>query len=423
MSYVFLAGGILIMGLVVLQLVLWILEFFNRQKHERKNRDLATEILIQNLTSARQSRIAKEEMAQTWNGLRKFVVAKKVDEGGGITSFYLSPHDRKSIPGFYPGQYLTFEVSIPGHDKKAVRCYSLSDAPGKEHYRVSIKKILPVASDAQSKPGLVSSYFHDSVKEGDILDVKAPGGHFYLDSSKQTPIVLIGGGVGITPVLSMLNHVVENRSRLETWFFLGVRNGKEHVFKNHLQEIARANDRVHLNVCYSKPNSTDVLGKDYDHQGHVSVELFKKILPSNNYEFYICGPGTMMNTIFADLRDWGVPEKNIHFEAFGAASVKAKAATSEASTAPKGAPASKVLFSKSKKELDWFENSGSLLELAEAHGVTLPFGCRAGNCGTCLVALKEGEVAYIKDPGCDVETGACLSCISKPKGKQIVLDA
>jgi len=421
MRYLFLFGGVTVVVLVCTQISLWIFDELKRLKLQKRHNELSTEVLIQKLAAARQQRISNEDLVHGWNGVRKFAVSRKVEEGGDICSFYLAPHDKKAIPLFKPGQYLTFEAHIPGHDKKVIRCYSLSDAPGRDYFRVSIKKILPVATDPKSKAGVVSSYFHDHVKEGDILDVKAPGGHFYFDENKQTPVVLIGGGVGITPVMSMLNHIVERDLKIETWFFLGVRNQAEHVFKRHLEDIAHRHQQlVHLNVCYSKPDAKDVKGRDYQYAERVSVELMKKILPSNNYEFYICGPGPMMNSIVTDLKEWGVPEKNIHFEAFGAASVKTTAApVAEGSSQT----AAKVVFSKSNKEVEWKDNGSSLLELAEMNGIALPFGCRAGNCGTCLLAIKEGEISYLKEPGCQVESGACLSCISKPKGKHIVLDA
>jgi ferredoxin-NADP reductase len=421
MKYFFLAGGGGVMLLVAAQIVIWIFDEFRRRNFQARQYEISTEVLIQRLAAARQQRIANEDLVHGWNGVRKFAVTRKVDEGGQISSFYLTPHDKKAIPPFKPGQYLTFEVNVPSVNKKVIRCYSLSDSPGKEAYRVSVKKILASSDDPKSKAGLVSSFFHEHIKEGDILDVKAPGGSFYLDEAKPTPIVLIGGGVGITPVLSMLNYIIESGLRVETWFFLGVRNREEHVFKKHLEEIARANERVRIQICYSRPGSKDVKGTDYHHAERVSVDLFKKVLPSNNYEYYMCGPGPMMNSLMTDLREWGVPEKNIHFEAFGAASVKKTAAST--TPEPSSAPSARIVFSKSGKEVDWKDNGSSLLELAEANGITLPFGCRAGNCGTCILAVKEGEVSYLKEPGCQVEAGACLTCISKPKGNRIVLDA
>jgi uncharacterized protein len=419
MTIVFQLGGLLILLLLCTQLGILILTTFRRLTWQQKQFELSSEILKNQLLTAQQQRLAHEQTIHSWQGNRKFQVSKKVQEGGGICSFYLSPHDKKSIPTFKPGQYLTFELSIPGQDKKVIRCYSISDSPQTDHFRISVKKILPPKDDKAAKPGLVSSYLHEEVQEGDILDVKAPAGHFFLDTSKRTPVVLIGGGVGITPVLSMLNAIIASGTKREVWFFLGVRNKEEHVFQKHLQQIAQTQDHIRLHVCYSAPGSNDRKGEDYTHAERVTVELLKKVLPSNNFEYFICGPSAMMNSIVTDLKKWGVPEKGIHFEAFGAASVKKVAPASTAAAAH----AAKVSFSKSNKQAQWEKEGMSLLELAESSGVTMAFGCRSGSCGTCLTAIKEGEVDYFKEPGCSVETGTCLPCICKPKNQNLVLDA
>jgi len=354
-----------------------------------------------------------------WNGFRKFEIARKFQEGGGICSFYLVPHDKKALPSFHPGQYLTFQLSIPGQPKPVIRCYSLSDGPyAKDYYRVSIKKLGPPPKNPDAPPGLSSNFFHDQLEEGDILDVKAPSGHFYLDQTKETPVVLIGGGVGLTPVLSMLNAIVASGSQREAWFFYGVRNRAEHVMADYLRQVADEHDNVHLQICYSDPSDDDVQGRHYDQAERVSVALFKRLLPSNNYDFYICGPPPMMDALTADLEDWGVPRDHIHFEAFGPASVK-RVTHAEGSAQP-AAGEFDVRFEKAGKTVKWSEASGSILDLAEANGLALDFGCRAGNCGTCKVALRDGKVDYINEPGAEVEDGTCLACIARPAGNLVV---
>ncbi len=267
---------------------------------------------------------------------------------------------------------------------------------------------------------MASSFFHDSLIEGDILDVKAPSGHFYLQSTKDNPIVLIGGGIGITPVLSMLNTLCEAVSRREIWFFLGVRNGSEHPMREHLEALAKEHEEVRMNICYSDPEEHDLEGRDYQHAERVSVDLFKRLLPSNNYTFYICGPPPMMETVTADLKSWGVPDEEINFEAFGPATVKR---TKPATTAPvEGAAALSVVFSRSGTTLPWDGGAESLLDLAERNGIDIDSGCRAGNCGTCITAIKSGDIAYNIEPGAPPEDGSCLTCISVPE-TDLTLDA
>lgn len=365
------------------------------------------------------TRFERETNELSWNGFRKFNISRKAPEGGGICSFYFSPHDGKPLPPFKPGQYLTFGLDIAGQKKQVIRCYSLSDSPHHpDYYRCSIKAVPAPRDMPDVAPGLSSNHFHDSVNEGDILDIKAPGGHFFMDTTKQSPVVLIGGGIGLTPVLSMLNQIVESGSKRETWFFYGVRDSNEQVMKEHLEQIAQENENVHMCVCYSRPQETDVEGKDYQYAERVSVDLFKRILPSNNYDFYMCGPPPMMNTIVPALEEWKVPEKHIHFEAFGPATVKKTKteANKEATSASAASAGVQIVFAKSGKTLDWDPEIGSILDFAEENEIDIDFGCRAGNCGTCITAIKEGEVDYLNEPGAEPESGSCLACISVPMG-------
>ena len=364
-------------------------------------------------------RLENEKARLSWNGFRKFKVVSKVKETHDITSFYLSPHDGKPLPSFFPGQFLTFQLNIQGNTHPVVRCYSLSDSPHHpDRYRVSIKKVPPPRNDPKAPPGLVSNHFHESINENDILDVKAPSGQFFLDINAKGPVVLLAGGVGITPVLSMLNALVEVDSQREIWFCLGVRNKKEHIMKEHLEKVAKENPNVNLQVFYSSPAETDFKEKDYHIEGRVKVSSLINLLPSNNYDFYICAPPPMVEDLRNDLAAWGVPKTSIHFEAFGPATVK-KCTTNSKS---EGVPKIDVSFTKSGKVFPWDPNLISLLELAENNGIPLDSGCRAGNCGTCLTAIKSGEVSYVGEPGSLPEEGSCLACIAVPKG-DLKLDA
>lgn len=346
-----------------------------------------------------------------WSGFRKFRVDGKVLEADAVCSFYLAPHDGRPLPAFYPGQYLTFRLAIPGQTREMTRCYSLSDSPEHtDYYRVTIKRIAPPPGSAGAPPGMVSSHFHDHVMVGDILDVKAPGGHFHLNVEQPGPVVLIGGGVGVTPVLSMLSHLSAAPGNREAWFFYGVRNSREHVMQDYLREIALQHQHLKVVVCYSDPLPEDKAGEDYDYAERVSVDLMKRVLKVNNFDFYICGPPPMMETITKDLAAWGVPEGKVHFEAFGPATVKKVAQSAPA----EDRAGLQVAFSRSNKTLVW-SGAGSLLEFAEANGIQIDSGCRAGNCGTCATAVREGSVDYLSNPGVEVEKGSCLACIATPK--------
>lgn len=409
--------GVAIVGVVLLQSLVALYGALQGLVHSGAQRRLSLELMQQRVAAARRRQLQQEQVALLWDGYRKFEVDRKVDEGGDICSFYFVPHDRKPLPPFKPGQYLTFDLSIADQRTPTVRCYSLSDAPGREYYRVTVKRIPPPPDNPDAPPGLASNFLHDRVNPGDILDVKAPGGHFWLDMSRATPVVLIAGGVGVTPLLSMLNAIAESGSVRETWFFYGVCHRDEHIMYDHFDRLAAEHENIHLHVCYSEPRTgVDLPGRDFHHAEWVSVELLRRLLPSSNYDYYICGPPPMMGAITQGLEQWGVPSNRVHYETFGPATVK-KLQT------PIGDGATvDVTFSRSGKTCQWGPEEGSLLELAEHNEIVIDCGCRAGNCGTCLTAIKSGEVEYTTEPGAVVEDGSCLTCICVPKGP-LVLDA
>lgn len=359
------------------------------------------------------ARIQSDVGEFAWSGYRKFVLKGKVLEAEDICSFYLTPHDGQPLPSFLPGQYLTFQAHIPGVDKAITRCYSLSDSPlNPDYYRITVKRIPPARGDPQGKYGLVSTFLQHSVETDNLIDVKAPAGHFFLDTNQRGPVVLVGGGIGLTPVLSMLNYITATGSTRETWLFYGVQNGAHHVQKEYLRQIAAEHENVRLHICYSQPRDQDVLGEDYDHAARVNVDLLKRLLPSSNYNYYTCGPAAMMDQITHDLKEWGVPKDHIHYEAFGPATVKS---VSKASPEAATSSAVEVSFSRTGKTLIWDGTHPSLLDFAEANGIVIDSGCRAGNCGTCLTAIRSGKVDYLSQPGASVEEGSCLACIAVPK--------
>ncbi|MCS6243952.1 MAG: 2Fe-2S iron-sulfur cluster binding domain-containing protein [Opitutus sp.] len=418
-QYIILSLGLILVALVVATLGSLLVAQLRALSAQKQAQAISLQKLSTELLIAQKALKKAETGGSVWSGVRKFSVIKKVPETSDATSFYLAPHDKKPLPPFKPGQYLTFELDIPNQKKKTIRCYSLSDAILPDYYRVTIKRCPP--SKPEHAAGLASNFFHDSIHEGAILDVKAPGGHFFLDTNKQSPVVLISGGVGITPCLSMMNEIIQNGSRREIWWFYGVRHGGEHIMKEHVAAMAAKYSNISLHVCYSNPTEDDKLGADYQHHGRVGVDLFKKVLPSNNFDYYMCGPGPMMESVVKGLAEWGVPDDKVHYEAFGPASVK-KAAPVAAVAADAGAKPVMVTFAKSSKSVAWNPEAGNLLAFAESQGVAIASGCCAGQCGTCVTAIRSGDVTYAQEPGSKPEPGSCLACVAAPKG-DVVLDA
>jgi ferredoxin-NADP reductase len=322
----------------------------------------------------------EETQPAAWADYRSFLVERKVieDASGSVCSFYLVPEDGQALPPFLPGQFLTFKLDVPsatpaGH---LIRCYSLSDAPRADGYRISVKRAIP-PKGSDAAPGRSSSYLHDHVAVGSRLQVRAPSGHFHIDRS-DAPVVLIGGGIGITPMLSMLNWSLNEQPAREVWLFYGVRNGREVVMKSHLEQLAAAYPNFHLRFCFSDPLPQEVAGRDYQFASRIDVRTLRMELPLKPYHFYICGPTPLMESLVPALENWGVPDAHIHFEAFGPASIKRKSAAAQQAVATESDIV--VTFARSGKRFQWQPDAGSLLEFAEANGIAVDSGCRAGGC-------------------------------------------
>lgn len=353
-----------------------------------------------------------------WAGWREFRVVQRrfEDAAQSQCSFYLQPVDGQPLPPFKPGQFLTFsldvESSVGGEASRAItRCYSLSDRPDPAHYRVTIKRVPPPADRPEMPPGLSSNHFHDHVHEGAVLRVKAPSGHFFIDPDADAPVVLIGGGIGITPMMSMLRWCQATQPQRTMHLYYGLRNSREHAFKPLLEEIAASHPALRLNVVYSRPADTDTKDHDYQHEGHVDIELLRRTLPHGRHQFYVCGPPAMMQTLVPALASWGVPLGDIHYEAFGPASVRLPGSAEMAAT---DGVAIEVKFHRSGRTLSWDGRDASLLDFAERHGIEVESGCRSGGCGSCEIRLIAGSVSYEHAPDHDVSPGHCLLCVGRP---------
>lgn len=410
--------GICIISLALLHIIYLSYSLLRAGYYKRRQWEAELEVLKKQVDfHALNFDLAKNRIEGAWQGYRKFTISKKeFEKKSGICSFYLKPHDGKSIPSFEPGQYLFFKLNIPSENKPVLRCYSLSDSPiEKDYYRVSIKKALPPRDTPNAPSGISSSYFHEQLNQGDIVDVRAPSGQFYLDLLSHKPVVLIGGGVGVTPVLSMLNALCDLDSKREVWFFLGVRNGDEHIMEDHFQKINDQFDNINIVICYSSPTEQDITEKKYDHACRVRIDLLKELLPNNNFDFYFCGPTQMMDDLEYDLQEWGVPKSSIHFERFGAPAKKATESLDKQIS---------VVFSRTGKTLTW-NGSKSMLDLANENNIMIDYSCKRGMCGLCQTTIKTGSVSYDDPPPeflADLENGMCLPCVAKPQ-EGLELDA
>lgn len=374
------------------------------------------EWLEKRLTPARKKTAAESR----W---RSLIVDRKIDESEVITSFYLKATDEAPLAEFAPGQFLTLKLDIPGQSAAVRRTYSLSDSPARRsHYRLSVKREAPPADRPDLPAGLASTYLHDRVEAGATLETLPPRGKFVLDPRSETPVALISAGVGLTPMISMLGAIVDSGCRRPVWFVHGARNGREHAFGPHVRRIARDHDHVRVHVSYSRPSAWDVAGRDFDSVGRVDAALVQELLPSNDLDAYLCGPVPFMRSLYAGLREWGVSEHRIHYEFFGPASMLGdQDATDGSVTTADCCTEIEVTFARSGVTASWSASSGSLLELAEAHGLSPPYSCRSGICHTCACRLETGEVEYVEEPIDPPAAGLVLICCSKPR-TDVILD-
>jgi nitric oxide dioxygenase len=270
--------------------------------------------LLASVMTAREAEIYAEQTARPggWNGYRTFVVDRKVPESEIITSFYLKPANGGQLPIFKPGQYITVKIDHP-RTPTSPRNYSLSDRPGLDYFRISVKR------EPGAPPGLISNYLHDEVNEGGQLLIGPPCGQFALDTEKLDgrPIVLLSGGVGLTPALSMLITLADRAGSEPVFFIHGARNGRTHAFTDEVRNIARGADNITVHISYDEPLPEDLENNRCDAEGIPDVTLLEQLVPLEQAEFYFCGPKPFLLGINHGLLDRGVPEERLHFEFFG----------------------------------------------------------------------------------------------------------
>ncbi len=379
-------------------------------------------------------------------GFRRFRVARKHPESSVITSFHLEPEDGGALWDMRPGQYLTLRLPLEG--QSVLRTYSLSALPdGCNHHRISVKR---------EDMGLGSGWLHDNVAEGDVLEIAAPRGHFFLNEDSARPVLLLAGGVGQTPLMAMLQKLAGTQRR--AWFLHAVENGEVHALRNEAAAIAAASQgRIAVRHIYRNPSDQDRSAGRFDAEGVIDREFLQKLLPIDDYEVYLCGPTPFMVAMWRLLTGLGIAPERIAYEFFGkGGSLAALAAEADAPRnsdrrmpvhAPKSlerleyltdpdaralpervavaaaatGDATEVVFARSGVTAAWTEASGSLLELAEAAGLNPAFSCREGICNTCRCGLAEGMVEYTSDPLDPPPAGQALICCSRPSGR-IVLD-
>lgn len=243
-----------------------------------------------------------------WTGWRDFVIAEKRRESDVVTSFVLKPADGGKVMRHKGGQHLTFWLEIPGR-ASLKRNYSISSAPNDDHYRISVKR---------EPMGVASGWLHDEADVGTVLKTSAPAGEFVGPETLERPLVLVSGGVGVTPLISMLAALAPTKPQHPVQFVHAAISGATHALGDEARAIAQGSGgAIRVTTFYETPRDHDVLGQAYDQKGRVTGEWLAAHTPLAAADYYLCGPRPFLRAVAGELRQHGVPSAQIRYEFFG----------------------------------------------------------------------------------------------------------
>lgn len=339
-----------------------------------------------------------------WPGFRPLRVARIDRECSDVISLSFESTDGSPLPAALPGQFLVLRLRPKPDIPPILRNYSLSGAPGAEAYRVSVK---------HEANGLGSTFLHQRIKPGDMLEVSAPRGSFTLQPG-DGPVVLLSAGIGATPVLAMLHALASVDSSREVWWIYAARNRDHHPFAEETHSLLEAIPRSRSHIAYSRPGPEDSAER-------LDARVLDRLGVPLDGDFYLCGPTSFLATFTEALKARGVAAGSIHVEIFGPEEsitpgiLKAPKPVAHLPLGSPG-PGPQVSFARSGLTVPWNPRFQSLLELAEACDVSVKWACRTGVCHTCECALIGGAVSYQPDPLEPPANGNILICCSQPQG-------
>jgi len=350
----------------------------------------------------------------------KLIVTGIVDESPEVKSIYLSPSNDSNIKKPVAGQHLTFKIPFKNRElcletgnsdgsqlKYALRNYTISNRGENNEYRISVK-IEP--------GGQVSQALHNSLKQGDILEAKGPKGSFGYKRIKGKPTVFIAAGIGITPILSMLKSISKSSEQIH--LILAVKERKLLCFADEIRQVCKNNPAMKVHLFLSRESVTgneDMPDSWQCHNKRVDLESLKSILPKGkHFNFYICGPEKMMESLVREIGIWQGKDSPVHTETFKTSQAGQTQADSK--------KVIKVHFARSNKTVEWDHEYRNILEFAESNEIRMEAGCMFGECGACSTKVVAGEFGYNYETATKPVKGNCLPCSCHPVS-DISLDA
>lgn len=349
-----------------------------------------------------------------WMGFKKGQVTSVMPIATDVTQVSIRVDDIELLPDFLPGQHITLRCPIAEGDGNVTRSYSLINSavnPDRKEYTIAVRRVLPPPSDPAAPAGKMSNFINGRLMPGQTIEISAPTGRFTMPLTSEDPIVLIAGGIGITPFLSYLETVSNCPMQPQICLLYANRNSEGHAYREMILELQRTIPTLTVVNVYNEPIESNRLGFEYDKLGFVSIEDIRLDEFDTSPDVFQCGPPQMMAAIEAALGQKNHPSSKLHKEAF--------ASPPATKSIPEGAY--DVTFAKSGKTIRWNQNSGTLLELAQTCGITLESGCRVGQCESCIQSVLSGSVTYLFELPFD-EKDHCLTCQAYPSS-DLVLDA
>ena len=342
----------------------------------------------------------------------KLIVTKIVDESPEVKSIYLSSADNSDLKKNIPGQHLSFKIPFRNKElcldarkadgsqlKYALRNYTISNVGENNQYRISVKK---------DPEGQVSRALHSSLKVGDILEARGPKGSFVYRHIKGKPGVFIAAGIGITPVLPMLKSI--SKTNEDIYLILGARGEDYLCFKDEIKQICKDNPKINVHLFFSretKKSHNDLPESWKYYNQRLDMQSLKSILQKGkNFNFYICGPEKMTQTLVEEITIWKGKQSPIHTENFGQNNANINPIDNK--------KVIQVHFVKSNKTVEWDHDYRNILEFAESNDIRLEAGCMFGECGACSTKLVSGNVGYNYETATKSVKGNCLVCSCHP---------
>jgi ferredoxin-NADP reductase/MOSC domain-containing protein YiiM len=350
-------------------------------------------------------------------GFQRLSVTAIDHESADVLSLTMQSSDGHPLPKALPGQYVVVRLQPTAGGPKVFRSYSLSGSLSTERYRISVK-IEP--------NGAAGTYLQNHVRSGDVLDVSSPRGSFVLQPG-ESPVVLLSAGIGATPVLAMLHALAESRSTRQIFWLHGARDRRHHPFAPEVRRLLYSLPHSRSYICYSKPDSNDKLGEDFNASGHFSQSVFDHIRIPPDADVYCCGPTHFMAEMKEALTAIGIAPERVHIEIFNGSESLTPGVVKETTRSPHlpqndANTGPLVSFARSGIAAHWNPSAyQSILELAEGCDVPVRWSCRTGVCHNCESGLVSGAVAYNPEPLDQPADGNLLVCCSQPL-RDVVID-